>query len=233
MSHNTLCTVAFQACSKNKSSGLGFIFFFFFDDNRFFHTKPTRRKFRKLSINDTEFIYTALHAFALSKFSCHHISVGKVANDLNQEPEACMNLNETALSQSEFWARVELTFLLEAGMVLCFEFRMWIMLITWHFSHCWAALAPSQSASIFLCCPASEGLGVHKELRGTQPAQLPQTGQRDIPYSVVLCWIIRQGGLGWQGLPLLGLVVSNCIACHCFIYSFCSLSFLSLLTKLF
>lgn len=114
----------FPGLLKKQKQWFGFYFLFFFDDNRFFHTKPTRRKFRKLSINDTEFIYTALHAFALSKFSCHHISVGKVANDLNQEPEACMNLNETALSQSEFWARVELTFLLEAGMVLCFEFRM-------------------------------------------------------------------------------------------------------------
>ena len=55
-----------------------------------------------------------------------------------------------------------------------------------------------------LPCPASKGLGVHQELEGTQPGQLAQTDQRDIPHHVALCLAMTAGGKEEGGM--LGVV---------------------------
>lgn len=62
------------------------------------------------------------------------------------------------------WSGIELIFILEDGMVLCFEVRMRVILITAIFICCWAVLALSQTFFCISCCPASKKLGVHKEL---------------------------------------------------------------------
>lgn len=68
---------------------------------------------------------------------------------------------------------------------------------------------------------------MHEDLRGTADPDRPE--RCPILCSVVLnsktrgTWLA--GAAAWAG--------SNCTACHSFVYSFCPLSFLSLLTKLF
>ncbi|GAB0180586.1 hypothetical protein GRJ2_000523900 [Grus japonensis] len=47
-------------------------------------------------------------------------------------------------------------------------------------------------------------LKVHKKLEGTQPGQLTQSGQRDIPYHMTSCSAYKPGGVGWEWWPLLG-----------------------------
>lgn len=39
-------------------------------------------------------------------------------------------------------------------------------------------------------------LGVHQDL-GTQPGQLTQNDQRDVPYHMTLCSAIKLWGVGW------------------------------------
>ena len=89
-------------------------------------------------------------------------------------------------------AGIELIFFLVAGTVLCFGFRMRIMLITHRcFSCCWAVLTLVKDFSASHALPA-------RSWEGAQPGQLTQTGQRDIPYHVTSCSVYKLGGVSWE-----------------------------------
>lgn len=74
-------------------------------------------------------------------------------------------------------------------MVLCFGFRMRIINIKPMF---W--LLQNSAAQIQGCFSFSE-LGVRKKLRGTEPGQLTQTEQREIPY-LIMSLNSKTGGVG-------------------------------------
>jgi len=84
---------------------------------------------------------------------------------------------------------MELIFFPIAGIVLCFGFRMRIMLITHRcFSCCYAVLTQSQGLFCFLYRPGSEGDGVHERLgggtAGTSGLEWPEG--YSIPYDIML-----------------------------------------------
>lgn len=99
-----------------------------------------------------------------------------------------------------FSAGIELTFFRGAGVVLCFGFKMKIMLITSGCFSCWRAVlriqdfSASHTAVLVSRCTRS--------WEGTGPGQLNQTNQRNVPYQVASHWIIN-----WKEL------VSECWCC--------------------
>lgn len=110
----------------------------------------------------------------------------------------------------------ELVFLIVAGMMLCSGFRRKTILITlWCFSCCSAV--QSQGRFSFLYCPVSKGdWRCIRRCRGTEPGQLAQIAQRDIPYYMTSCRTIILGI--WMGWSITAWelashqLVSNCCA---------------------
>jgi len=85
-------------------------------------------------------------------------------------------------------AGAESIFFIMSGM--CFGFRRKTMLITHGcFSYCWAVLCKAKTFQFFsfLCCSASEGVVGRRSWVGTEPGQLTQTGQGNIPYCMTSC----------------------------------------------
>lgn len=81
----------------------------------------------------------------------------------------------------------DVIFFLVAGVLLCFEFWVKAMLITHQcFCCCRAAFTQSHGLFDFSCSPASEVPPRHS-WEGTQPGQLIQTDQNDVPYRIVAC----------------------------------------------
>lgn len=80
-------------------------------------------------------------------------------------------------------ARMELTFLKAACMVLCFGLVARAALKTRQcFGCCWIALARCQGSSSRTVLPQQEDQGWPRSWEGIQPAQLAPTEQRAIPY---------------------------------------------------
>ena len=112
---------------------------------------------------------------------------------------------------------MELTFFSVAGAGLCFGCGVRAMLM----AHGWGWLVlgdvhtESRTSQVLRPCQG-EGWGVTGNWEGTQPGQLTQTSQRDIPYHGTSCWVyklgerrkegrdIRHYGI-WQSPDLLGM----------------------------
>lgn len=101
--------------------------------------------------------------------------------------------------------------------MLYFGFRTGKVLTHWWFNCCWVGLTLNQGLFRASCCPASEEAGGKRTWEGTQPGQLPLTGQRDISNPTASCWKTK---LGWVGWPDIGQwVVRNYTVHHlCFMF---------------
>ena len=95
-------------------------------------------------------------------------------------------------------AGIKLIFFFVAGIVLCFGFRMTIMLITHCCSSCcYAVFILSHGLFSFSYCPASGGWGCTRSGEETQPGQRTQTGQRGIPCHMTSLPVYKLGRVGW------------------------------------
>uniref|UniRef100_A0A8B9SPF6 Leucine-rich repeat and coiled-coil domain-containing protein 1 n=1 Tax=Anas platyrhynchos TaxID=8839 RepID=A0A8B9SPF6_ANAPL len=91
------------------------------------------------------------------------------------------------------------------------------------FNCCRAVLTLSQGLFGFSHCPDSEqARGAAGAGRGTDPGQLTQNGQRDIPYHMASYGTIHMGGAGWGG----GTTIALCITCFVHIITFLLILFL-------
>lgn len=82
-------------------------------------------------------------------------------------------------------------------------------------------------------------LGGTRSWERSEPGLLTQTGQRDFPYHIAPCWIMKVRRVHWEGrllkdwLGISWLVVSDCTLHHLFFYSLFILFFLLLFFPLF
>ena len=133
---------------------------------------------------------------------------------------------------------IELFFFLVAGMVLCFAFRMRIILILQgRFSCCWAVLKLSQGPFCSSCCPVSKKAGGCKKARKrhNQDSQLQLSKGISMPYGVKLSNKTRDSCLEWLLLlddwPSISQEWwATALSITGFDYSFCSLFFLFLMS---
>lgn len=84
----------------------------------------------------------------------------------------------------------EIIFFIVAGMVLCVRFIKEIVM----FQLLQSNTTQSQESFSFPCCPASKGLGVHKEWEGDRNRIADLNWQRHVLYHVVSCGMIKKGG---------------------------------------
>lgn len=119
---------------------------------------------------------------------------------------------------------MKLIFFLVAGTVLCFGYRMRIMLITccclsWH----WAVLTLSQGFFRFSHCPVSREGGEHKKLGGrTAKTVDPHWPKGNFTsYVIVLNYKTGENCPGIRGCLDIGQqAVRSCVVHHLFVYSF-------------
>ena len=116
-------------------------------------------------------------------------------------------------------------YFLNSWHVLCFGFRMRIMLII---QPCLVAAEQClhQGPFSFLCHSASKGCTRNWE--GTESGQLTRTDQKYIPYHLISCWKIKLRKFGQEEGPLIKIsqgisqqVLSNYTVLHLFCIFFC------------
>lgn len=93
-----------------------------------------------------------------------------------------------------FFGGIKLIFFLQSGMVLCFGFRMCILLITHHYSSCcWAVLHRAEDFFASGDALPARRWRCTRNWEGTDSGQLTQTDETDVLYHIASWWTIKLG----------------------------------------